>query len=93
MQPSHADRNNYSFAPQTSPYLDAPEKFLRVGQVVRAKFRIFDLPAGTSEDWGDVRAEEGDVGVVVHVEKGFWPTVSFPNGTSTCVTDFEVDPL
>lgn len=82
-----------------SPFFDCPEKFLWLGQRVRAKVDIYDLPGNTDPHWhngtaGPVHAEPGETGTVVHVEKDFWPTVTFDKtGTSTCVTDGEVEPI
>ncbi len=59
------------------------------GVRVRAKVRVYDLPGNA--DPGPVRAEPGDLGTVVHTERGVWPTVTFDRtGTSTCVTPDEV---
>lgn len=72
-----------------SPYYNQPEKFCSLGQRVRAKIRVYDCPG--EEDQGPIHAEPGDLGTVVHVEEGFWPTVRFDRtGTATCVTDEEV---
>lgn len=90
--PTEQDRKNYSNNIATSPFYDKPREFLKLGQRVRAKFRIWDLP-GNEPDWGWVSAEEGDEGVVVGVDDN-WPTVRFERtGYATCVTDFEVDPI
>jgi hypothetical protein len=92
--PTAKDRKNYDFSRRTSPFFENPEKFLKLGQRVRAKFRIWDTPDRSGSDWGWVSAETGEEGVVVHVEKGYWPTVRFDKtGCATCVTDFEVEPL
>lgn len=91
--PSKQDRKNYSYHCIDSPFFNNPEKFLKKGQRVKAKFRIFDNP-NNSQNWGLVHAEAGEEGTVVHVEQGLWPTVTFDRtGTTTNVTDFEVEPL
>jgi hypothetical protein len=90
--PTEQDKKNYDFKAKDSPYYSNPGKWLREGDRVRAKFRIFDLP-GKEDDWGWVSAEAGEEGVVVHVEDSYWPTVKFANGRATCVTDFEVEEL
>lgn len=95
-KPTEQDIANYrSYDSKNSPFVSCPEKFLKVGQRVRAKFRIFDLPGrATDADWGWVSAEAGEEGTVIHVEKGYWPTVRFDNTRcATCVTDGEVVPL
>lgn len=77
---------------KNSPFYHHPEKFLREGQRVRAKIRVYDLPG--NPDPGPIHAEPGEEGVVVFVEKGFWPTVTFDRTrTSTCVTDEEVEAI
>ncbi len=74
---------------KNSPFYTHPEDFLQMGQRVRAITRVYDLPG--NEDQGPIHAERGEEGVVVHVQKGLWPTVTFDRtGTSTCVTDEEV---
>lgn len=74
-----------------SPFFSCPEKFLNVGQRVRAIVRVYDLPGNL--DPGPVHAEKSEFGTVVHVEPGYWPTVTFDRtGTSTCVTDLDVEP-
>lgn len=66
------------------------ENFLRLGQRCYAKVTIYDLPGNANP--GPIHAEPGELGTVVHVEPGFWPTVTFDRtGTSTCVTDQEVE--
>ena len=96
-KPSDEDRKNYSFNIRDSALFSCPEKFLELGQKVRAKFRIWDQPnmnprkTTNGEDWGWVSAEKDEEGVVQHVEKGYWPTVRFASGRSTCVTDMEVE--
>jgi hypothetical protein len=65
---------------------------LKVGDMVKSRIRIFDLPFATDGDWGPVVAEKGEVGVVEHAEEGCWPTVRFQSGRSTCCTDVEVEP-
>jgi len=77
---------------QESPFYTHPELFLKEGQRVRAKIRVYDLPG--NPDPGPIAAEPGEEGVVVFVEKGFWPTVTFDRtGWSTCVTDAEVEAI
>ena len=77
---------------KNSPFYTHPEDFLKVNQRVRAKVQVYDLPG--NPDPGPIHAEEGEGGVCIHVEKGFWPTVKFDRtGTCTCVTDEEVEPL
>lgn len=77
-----------------SPFFSKPETFLKLGQRVRAKVRVWDTPDDDMAKWGRLHAEKGDTGTVVHVQKGCWPTVTFDrSGTSTCVTDFEVEPV
>lgn len=78
-----------------SPFYTQPEKFLKLDQRVRAIIRVYDLPTKDGQgDQGPIHAEPGEEGVVVHVEKGYWPTVTFDRtGTSTCVTDIEVEAL
>lgn len=96
-KPTELDLKNYSYACKDSPFYENPGKFLKMGQRVRAKFRIWDTPQKTIDDprgWGWVSAEAGEVGTVVHVQDGLWPTVQFDDtGCSTCVTDFEVEPI
>lgn len=77
---------------QKSPFYSCPEKFMRVGQRARARVRVYDCPGAA--DPGPVHAEQDELGTVVHVEKGFWPTIRFDR-TRTCtdVTDDEVEPL
>lgn len=73
-----------------SPFYSNPEKFLREGQRVRAKRRVYDSPG--TDDPGPVMAEAGDLGTCVFVEENFWPTVRFDStGMATCVTDEEVE--
>ena len=88
--PNDEDRKNYSYDVLTSKFHSCPEKFLSLGDKVRAKFRIWDTPNDLG-NWGWVSAEKGELGLVVHVEKGCWPTVRFENGRSTCVMNFEVE--
>lgn len=78
-----------------SPFYTKPEQFLKLGQRVRAKGRVYDLPTLDGQgDQGMVHAEPGEEGVAVHVQVGCWPTVTFDRtGTSTCVTDSEVEAL
>jgi hypothetical protein len=92
-QPTEQDLKNYSYQCKTSQFFENPGKFLKEGQRVRAKFRIWDLPQRDLEsDWGWVSAEKGETGTVVHAQDGLWPTVQFDEtGASTCVTDFEVE--
>lgn len=72
----------------TIPTIKSP--FLQEGQRVRAKVRVFDLPG--QPDPGPIHAEPGELGMVVHTEPGFWPTVRFDRtGTATCVTPQEVE--
>jgi hypothetical protein len=94
-KPTEQDIANYSsLDPKKSPYYSCPENFLKEGQRVRAKFRIFDLPGqATDADWGWVSAEAGEEGTAVDVQTGHWPTVIFDGGGATCVTDGEVEPL
>jgi hypothetical protein len=94
-KPTAQDIANYNYPIRSSQFFKNPEDFLKMGQRCKARFRIFDLPnPGKSDDWGWVSAEEGEEGTVVHVEKGYWPTVRFDNtGAATCVTNFEVDPI
>lgn len=96
MKPTKQDLANY-FGEKSfldSPFLDHPERFLKVGQKVKAKIRIFDLPTAGRGDWGPVHAMAGETGVVVHVEPGCWPTVRFDRTqTMTGVTDLEVEPV
>jgi adenylosuccinate synthase len=74
---------------KNSPFYTHPERFLTMGQRVRAITRVYDLPG--NEDQGPIHAEEGEWGTVVDVQHGTWPTVTFDRtGTSTCVTDAEV---
>lgn len=73
-----------------SPFFKCPEKFLKMGQKVRAKIQIWDLPG--EEDPGPLVAEIGDIGIVVHVERSCWPTVRFSKRSSD-VCDFEVEPV
>lgn len=90
-KPTDADKKNYSYSIKTSPFHDKPGSFLRLGQKVQAKFRIFYLPHKSENDWGWVSAEAGEQGEVVHVQDGYWPTVRFEKtGCATCVTDLEV---
>ncbi len=93
-QPTEQDIANYSSG-GPSPFRDRPGDFLKLGQRVRAKFRIFDLPGRVEDkDWGWVSAEAGEEGTVVHQEEGSWPTVRFDvTGAATCVFDHEVEPL
>lgn len=91
-KPTTADRKNYSKSIKTSRFYKRPEKFLKMGDRVRAKFRLFDLPHQSKNDWGWVSAEAGELGTVVHTQKGYWPTVRFDQtGCATCVTDLEVE--
>lgn len=92
------DRANYNYDITTSPFFSRPHEFLSLGQRVRAKFRIWDLPWGgkldsiSSDDWGWVSAEKGEMGTVVYVAEGEWPVVRFDDtGHATCVIDFEVE--
>ena len=74
------------------PFYTHPEDFLQLGQRVRARIRVYDLPG--NPDPGPIHAEPGEEGVVVHVQKGCWPTVTFNRtGTSTCVVPAEVEGL
>lgn len=65
---------------------------LKVGDMVKSRIRIFDLPFATDGDWGPVVAEKGETGIVEHVQEGYWPTVRFQSGRSTCCTDVEIEP-
>lgn len=66
--------------------------FLKLGDRVRAKRRVFDLPG--KDNPGPIHAEPGEEGVVVHTEFGSWPTVRFDKtNTATCVTDSEVEKI
>lgn len=66
--------------------------FLNLGERVRAKTRVFDLPDTSNP--GPVHAEAGELGTVEHTEPGCWPTVRFDRtGTATCVTDEEVEKI
>lgn len=68
------------------------KSFVKEGDRVRAKTRIYDLPGQANP--GPIHAEPGEEGLVVHVEPGAWPTVCFDRtGTATCVTDSEVEKL
>lgn len=65
-------------------------QFLNVGDRVRAKVRVYDLPG--NPDPGPIKAEAGEEGSCVHTEPGYWPTVKFDRtGGSTCVTSDEVE--
>lgn len=93
--PTPEDIRNYSFDSSTSPYFKAPHTFLKVGQKVRARFRIWDTPDPKhlwGNNWGPIRAEAGEVGEVIETCRGHWPTVQFKNGI-TDVTDFEVEAI
>lgn len=93
-KPTAEDLKNYSYSIKTSLFYKEPEKFLKMGQRVKAKFRIWDLPHQSDGDWGWVSAEPGELGTVVHVQEGYWPTVRFDGtGCATCVTDLEVEPV
>jgi hypothetical protein len=62
-------------------------QFLELGEIVRAKTTVYDLPPDTS--W--IHAEKGDLGQCIHIEPGFYPTVRFfDRKTCTCVTPQEV---
>ncbi|HVE14330.1 MAG TPA: hypothetical protein VNI01_13100 [Elusimicrobiota bacterium] len=64
--------------------------FAKMGDRVRAKVRVYDLPG--NPDPGPIHAEPGEMGTVVHTEEGFWPTARFDRtGTATCVTSDEVE--
>lgn len=91
--PTDEDRKNYEFNLCESQFYQNPEAFLKLGQRVRAKFRVWDLPGKLPNDWGWVSAEAGELGTVVHVQEGCWPTVRFDGGRATCVTDLEVEPV
>lgn len=95
MKPTPQDLEQYSHNPATSPHHKHPERFLKIGQRVKAKLRVFDLPNTNNYDvdWGPVHAEVGELGTVIHLQEGYWPTVCFDRtGTLTDVTDFEVEP-
>lgn len=86
------DKNTAPWDIKESSFYTNPEDFLKLGQRVRARVRVYDLPG--NPDPGMIHAEVGETGVVIHVEKGFWPTVQFDRtGTRTDVMDFEVEPL
>lgn len=71
---------------------DSGPSFLQLGQRCRARVVVYDLPG--TPDPGPIHALPGEEGVVVHTQAGSWPTVTFDRtGSSTCVTDQEVDPL
>lgn len=73
-------------------YYKCPEKFLKAGQRVKAVVSITEKRG--SADHVAYHAQPGEFGTVVHVEKGFWPTVKFERtGTMTCVTPLEVELL
>jgi hypothetical protein len=94
VRPIATDLANYNNDLRTSPFFKNPGDFLKEGQRVRARFRIFDLPGKPDEDWGWVSANAGEMGTVVHAQEGLWPTVRFDQtGCATCVTDFEVVPV
>jgi len=64
--------------------------FVVEGDRVVAITTVYDLPG--TPDQGMIHAYEGEEGIVVHTETGYWPTVTFDRtGTSTMVTDFEVE--
>lgn len=90
--PTEQDRKNYSVDIRTSPFFSKPDEFLKLGQKCRARFRVFDLPNKSENDWGWVSAEAGVVATCISVNEGRWPTVQFP-GAITDVTDFEVEAL
>lgn len=91
-KPTKQDLKNYNYDLKNHPLYSRPGDFLKLGDRVVARFRIFDLPQSTlNADWGPVHAEAFEEGVVVHVQEGHWPTVRFNRtGTATCVTPFEV---
>lgn len=73
-------------------YFKCPEKFLKLGQRVKAKVSIAEERNDMQYDIFHARPDE--LGTVIHVEKGFWPTVKFDRtSTSTCVTPLEVEPV
>jgi hypothetical protein len=101
-RPTAKDRANYA---QTGnpQYRRKPDLFLKLGQRVRARFRIFDLPGQTKRrpdgtvvtlktNWGWLTAPKGMEGTVVD-KCGGWPTVRFDNGLVSDVTDVEVEPI
>lgn len=97
-KPTEQDRKNYDFDPSTGEYHNRPEEFAAEGDLVRAKFRIWDTPKvalGEMDDgnWGGVVAEAGEIGRVLHVETGFWPHVRFENGGQSVVCEFEVEKI
>lgn len=65
-------------------------QFLKEGDIVRAKIRVWDLPG--NPDPGPIHAEPGDLGICIHTQAGNFPTVQFKNG-STCVTPEEVEKI
>lgn len=90
--PTEQDRKNYNYDIKSSPFYSKPHEFLRVGDKVRARIRIWDLPWQSEDDWGPVVAEATEEGVCVHVQNGCWPAVQFANRLSD-VTDFEVEKI
>lgn len=87
-----------SWKAHESKFFNNPEEFLKLGQRVRAKLVVYDLPGkldpAGAPDTGPIHAHPGDLGTVVHIERGFWPTVEFDKTQSrTDVTDFEVEPI
>ncbi len=64
-------------------------QFLKLGDKVRAKTTVYDLPPDKSV----IRAKLDDT-VVVHTKPNCWPTVQFDStGCSTCVTPDEVEKI
>lgn len=66
-----------------------PGDWLQEGARVRAKITVFeDGPDSNSH----IHALPGELGTVIHVEPGFWPTVRFDRTrTATAVFDVEVE--
>lgn len=100
-RPTAQDRENYSRNIRRSKYFKNPNAFTKVGDRVRARFRIFDLPHQTrirkdgtrvvlKSDWGWLTAPKGMEGTVVG-KYGGWPTVTFDNGITSDVTNYEVE--
>ena len=93
--PDSSDLRAYARRSNESPFYSNPGSFLREGQRVRAKIRVWDCPQDSLEkNWGWVSALPGELGTVEHSQPGCWPTVRFDEtGCSTCVTDLEVEPI
>ena len=64
--------------------------FLNVGDKVRAKIRVWDLPG--NPDPGPIRAEPGEEGVCIWTQEGHFPAVKFTGGI-TDVTPEEVEKI